>query len=322
MISKTKNTIIHIGMPKAASTSLQNYFFTKLPIINYTGGLGDTISSKSFSKVIHAEDMYFHADEIRQGILHDLDEKLPLILSQEFACSPFLPLSRGIPQSRVTIANRFKTLFPNAKILIIIRNQFKLQQSLYSEYYKHESRFIKTRKFSFRKWMALNIEQLDGGRQNVFQFADYYSLLKIYQNLFKEVKVVVFEEMIKEMNGFVEDDLCPFIGVDKIDAMQYFIDKVENKRHSKTGVFADNFIRRIINFLQNNLGNPQKAIPMEKRRGFMKKVHNFTDSIPIGKMKTEYTLEHKKILNEFYAEGNRKVSEMLGIDLGKHGYPL
>lgn len=322
MISEEKEIIIHIGMPKAASTSLQNNFFKRLPLINYTGGLGDTISSKAFSKVIHTEDMYFHTDEIRREMLHNVDEKLPILFSQEFACSPFLPLSRGIPQSRVTIANRFKTLFPDAKILIIIRNQLKLQQSLYSEYYKHESRFIKTGSLTFKKWMALNIEQLKGGRQNVFHFADFNSLIKIYQNLFKDVKVVVFEEMIKDMNGFIEDELCPFIGVDKTEAIQYFIDKVENRRHSKGGVFADNSVRRIINILQNNLGNPQKAISIEKRKSFMKKVHEITDSISLGKMNTEYTSEHKKVLNEFYAEGNRKVSEMLDVDLGKYGYPM
>ncbi len=324
MESENKNIVIHIGMPKAASTTLQQNFFARLPVINFTGGNENynSLSNLSFIKIIGTDDCYFNADDVRRGIVKEYDDKLPTVLSKEFACSPFLPLSRGIPQSRTTVAKRFKTLFPDAKILIVIRNQLKLQKSLYSEFYKHESRFLKLRMVSFKKWIDLNIKLESEGKQNVFQFADFYSLINIYQDLFPEVKVVVFEEMVKDMHSFLEKELCPFIGVEAEKAMPFYVDKVENSRHSKAGIYANNFIRKIINLLQNSLGNPQQVIPIDKRVKFMKKVHRFTNSIPFGKINPEYSEDHEKFLKNYYAEGNRKVSEIIGVDLGKYGYPV
>ena len=324
MTSTEKNTIIHIGMPKAASTSLQQNFFARLPLINFTGGPENynSTSNLAFVKTVHNNELYFDADKIREEITKDYDPALPIVLSKEFACAPFIPLSRGIPQSRTTIAKRFKALFPNAKILIIIRNQLKLQKSLYSEFYKHESRFLKSHMVSFKKWMELNRKLESEGKQNVFHFADFYSLITLYKSLFDEVKVVVFEEMIKDMHGFLENDLCEFIGIEANEAMPYYIDSIKNSRHTKTGVWAENVTRKIINFLQNSLGNPQKKIPIEKRKKFMQKVHRFNASIPFGKINPKYSEKHKSYLTNYYAEGNRKVSEMIGVDLEKYGYPV
>ena len=324
MKTDIKNTVIHIGMPKAASTSLQKNFLAHLPMINFTGGFEnyDSVSNMSFIKAVHVDDMYFDADEIRNGITQEFDDKLPIVLSKEFSCSPFLPLSRGIPQSRTTVAKRFKILFPDAKILIIIRNQFKLQKSLYGEFYKHESKFLKTRSVTFKKWINLNIELEKNGKTNVLTFADFYSWINIYNDLFKDVKVVVFEEMIKDMHGFIENELCPFIGVYADEAMPYYIEKIENSRHSKSEVFADNLISKIIYQLQKNLGNPQKSISIDKRKSFMKKIHNVTNSFTFGKIDPEFTKEQEQFINSYYAKGNRKVSEILGIDLEKYGYPV
>ncbi len=324
MKSTDKNTIIHIGMPKAASTSLQQNFFARLPFINFTGGAENynSTSNCAFIKTVHDDELYFDTDKIREEITRDYDPALPIVLSKEFACGTFLPLSRGIPQSRTTIAKRFKALFPDAKILLIIRNQLKLQKSLYSEFYKHESRFLNSRMVSFNKWMELNIKLESEGKQNVYHFADYYSLITLYKSLFDDVKVVVFEEMTKDMHGFLENDLCPFIGIDSNEAMPYYIDSIKNSRHTKSGVWAENITRKTINFLQNNLGNPQKKIPIEKRKKFMQKVHRFNASIPFGKINPKYLEKHKDFLTNYYAKGNRKVSEIIGIDLGKYGYPV
>ncbi len=54
----------------------------------------------------------------------------------------------------------------------------------------------------------------------------------------------------------------------------------------------------------------------------MIKVHKIIHLIPYGKVDTNYSAEHQKFIEGYYSEGNRKVSEIIGIDLGKYGYPV
>lgn len=319
---RAQNTIIHIGMPKAASTSLQLNFFTKLPLINYSGiGAANIISIESLKRVIFEDNANYKKEEVSKGIKTGFNNKLPTVLSHENACMPRLKQFIKLPQEREIIAKRFKELYPEAKILIIIRNQYKIHQSMYVQKLKGERNNIPIKKISFSKWVDWNRELDKKEEENVFQFADYYSILKLYNNLFNEVKVVVFEEMIKEMPDFIENELCPFIGIDAKKAMQYFSNKTKNHRRSKTSIFVEDTIRVTLNFFREKLGNPQKAIPIEKRKQVMKRIHKIAHYIPFGKIDTNYSNEQKRFIENYYAEGNRKVSELTGIDLKSYGYP-
>ncbi len=323
MISGNRNIVIHIGMPKAASTSLQKNFFARLPLINYSGIYGDNKTSRYFfKKVIFEKEVDYITTEVYDGIEKDFKKQLPIVFSNESVSMPILKQFKKIPQEREIIAKRVKTLYPKAKILIIIRNQFKIHQSNYVQTLKAERDSIPFKNISFNKWIDWNRELEENDLDNVFRFADYYSLIRIYKKMFSEVKVVVFEDMIKDMRGFVKDDLCPFIGVDTTKAMPYYEDKIKNKRRSKNSMFVENIIRVSLNFFRNKLGNPQKIISIEKRRKLMIKVHKIIHFIPYGKVDTNYSAEHQKFIEGYYSEGNRKVSEIIGIDLGKYGYPV
>ena len=323
MAKEERNTVIHIGMPKAASTSLQQSFLIRLPLINYSGVRGRNISSRdSLKRVLYNKETDYNAGEVQQGIEGGFTKQLPLVISNENVSNPILQQFKKIPQEREVIANRFKKLYPNAKILIVIRNQFSIHKSMYVQKLKGERDSIPIKKITYNKWLNWNRELNENGLDNVFRFADYYSLISTYKNLFKEIKVVVFEEMIKDMQGFLYNELCPFIGVDRDDAIQYYNNKVKNKRRSKNSIFVENIIRVILNFMRFNLGNPQKVISKDSRKSLMRKIHKITHLIPFGKVDTTYSVEQKRFIESYYAESNKKVSDIIGVDLEKYGYPV
>ncbi len=306
MISEEKDIVIHIGMPKSASTSLQRNFFARLPSINYSGiGGGNTTSNNFLKKIIFEKEIDYIATEVHDGIEKDFKKQLPIVFSYEGASMPILKQFKKIPQEREIIAKRFKTLYPKAKILIIIRNQFKIHPSMYVQKLKGERDSIPIKNISFNKWLDWNRELNESSLDNIFQFADYYSLIRIYKKMFSEVKVVVFEDMIKDMRGFIKDDLCPFIGVDATKAIPYYGDKIKNKRRSKNSMFVENIIRVSLNFFRDKLGNPQKIISIEKRRKLMIKVHKIIHLIPYGEIDTN-CLSRKNLLRSFMPKGIEK----------------
>ncbi len=119
MKDKKQNTIIHIGMPKAASTSLQQNFFSRLPLINYVGlGSDNTALKKALKRIIFEKDLYYRESEIKNVFETSFKKNLPIVLSHENVCMPILKQFTKIPQERETIANRFKAIYPDAKFLL------------------------------------------------------------------------------------------------------------------------------------------------------------------------------------------------------------
>ena len=159
------------------------------------------------------------------------------------------------------------------------------------------------------------------GHDNIFRFAEYDTIISLYKSLFREVKVVIFEEMIKDIQSFISDELCAFIHIDSEKAMKHYVNTKKNSRRSKTSIMAEDGIRITLNFFRDKLGNPQKIISTEKRKRFMKRIHRITHLIPLGKIDTAYSDDEKKFIETYYKTGNRKVSELIGVDLKKYGYP-
>jgi hypothetical protein len=291
-------------------------------LINYGGIGGNNELSKLITSIAKTDGLYYDEKDLKKKINHHITTDKPLVISNEFSIGMVLPLNQDIPQSREVIADRYKKLFPDARILLVIRNQFDIQKSVYVQTLTSHSKYFSHRKLPFKKWMEMNIYQFQNGWINSFEFSDYYSLVCFYKKKFKDVKVVLFEEIIKDMPGFVNKELCPYLGISGEEAIKYYEDAVLNRRHSRWEIVFEKLIRNSIHLLQNKLGYPQKIIAEKKRSAFMKRLHHAIDSISVGKIKANFSEAHKKFMLDFYGEGNQKLSEMLQIDLGKYGYPV
>lgn len=321
-MSNIENVTIHIGMPKSASSTLQRNFFRNLPLINYAGlSSNNKKLTKLTTSIYKKGNLYFDENLLLKQIKSRIDPEKPLVISSEYSSGVVAPFSRFAIQNRTTIAQRYKALFPDAKILIIIRNQYDIQKSMYVQRLLDHSEYVKMERLPFQDWIDFNIKDLQEDWGNIFEFADYFPLIQYYANNFREVKVVVFEKMIEDMASFLKDDLSPFIGVSGEDAIPYYTDKIVNRRHTKEELTTRKFTHKVSSLFKK-AGNPQRIIPIEQRRKITGTLLSSVNSISSGKIKTVYTNRQKEFLLNYYGENNRKLSEMLEFDLEKYGYPI
>ncbi|MFP4560165.1 MAG: hypothetical protein ACLFRB_03960 [Thiohalorhabdus sp.] len=143
------NTLIHIGIPKTVTTSLQKDFFAKHPEVLYLGvgsdgeiGYADTETERIFEHLLlyaRAEVFEKERDLARKKIREHADRaagagKKALVLSLEWLSFRFTP---DMADTR-TLARRLREIFgPGTTVFALLRRQDHLLQSLYNEYVKH-----------------------------------------------------------------------------------------------------------------------------------------------------------------------------------------
>src|SRR5258706_14314689 len=113
---------IHVGYPKTGTTFLQNEIFPKLQEVNYIKSL---LIRPETSRIIRQDEFSFDYDQIQNNLERHF-VKGKNVLSNEGLIGDFF-LCKLV--NNKLIADRLKRLFPNAKIIISLRNQYDLMES-------------------------------------------------------------------------------------------------------------------------------------------------------------------------------------------------
>ena len=193
-------TIIHIGMPRTASTFLQREFFPHVSNFEFYG-VDRTQYSEVFQKILYQDDSCFNADEVAAA-LKPISNK-DAILSNELFVGQSLYLHST---NRSRTARRLKQFFPDAEIVLMLRNQLSLLESLYS--------------IGIYSGMTINPEdyirfsdapsRVDNPLYPTFAEAEttesyYFShLIELYRSLFSNVHVLLFEDFKSGPMPFAE----------------------------------------------------------------------------------------------------------------------
>ena len=140
------------------------------------------------------------------------------------------------------IATRLSGIFPQAKVLFVIRNQYDLAISLYKQYVHLGGRkplhnFLRYNDGSFetiaKKWLSgISINQLD-----------YKPAIDHYVNLFGEENVLVlpFELLQKSNHAFVQK-ISNWMGVEDVQ----FDDNYQNRGYGKGQITVARFCNRFV----------------------------------------------------------------------------
>ena len=295
------NVYIHIGMFKAASTTLQKEVFSMIPNIIYAQPVCK-------SNKTELEDMLYQIIHSNLDITKVKPVKLDkdLIISSELISAPFVKQTKNATNRKV-VAERFQHLFPNAKIIVVVRNQIDWLQSAYTQLY-----YTGHINCSFTKFID---KQIKLSKQNVKSFldlCDYEDVIKPYTN--NKVKVIMFEELVNDFSSCVNKDLLPFLNCDYINSIE---EKQWNKRHTKQSVFSNRIVKKVVWFL-DLLNNPQTIVPDRIRT----KVKNYIKSIRFksGNIDTSYTYEQLMYIIEYYKDSNRWLTKYLNKDLKQNKY--
>ena len=222
----TRPVLIHVGMPKTGTTSLQMNLFVRHSGIQY---LGKPLTA--FSKDVA---------RLTRGITYDPTLNDPVAL-EAFRAETVEPLLRGktaplviseeefatsTPASQVSrddIANRLLGLFPNAQILITIRRQQDAIPSLYS----HLRSIGLIGDVEFTPWFDANFATEAG--QSIY---DYANVAERYSHRFgaDRVHLVPFEWMRDDPSRFISQ-VCDLMSADRDEGLRAWGDgAVQNAR--------------------------------------------------------------------------------------------
>lgn len=167
------NVVLHIGLPRTGTTFLQHNVFNNIKNINYC------LSPR-------------YSDPIKSGCIN--------LLSQEnFSGEPFINKQKYV-ENRYSLINRFKTLFPDAKIVFCNRNENSMVKSLYAQYIR-EGGIL-----SFKEFIKY---EYDKNFMNIDGYIDHVINAFGKNNVF----IYSFEDFRKNNIRYI-DEMCSFMNVD------------------------------------------------------------------------------------------------------------
>lgn len=317
----SSNVLIHIGLRKAGNNWLRESVFASDNTDFWVPGDTSTPGRLRVREPIRKLFM-----DNRGRLLPDEDFD-PAALREEFAplvvpagkCAVFAaarlgghPLSDGF--DRAQLCHRVKQVFPNARILIVVREQRSMILSSYIQ----------------------NLES--GGADSLRQFADgrwesaypaltshffkYDRLIRLYQSAFGPENVLALPmEMIGSRPRDFIERICRFSDIPAPDDLQFHV-----KSNARTAYFPYVALRRIVPFIRSSRGNnfgPSlfgrglgRTVHMSLINGMSKIVPEALDNWAKNRLRKQV----EDITRDNYAASNRETGKLIGMDLGEFGY--
>ena len=213
---------------------------------------------------------------------------------------------------RGLVATRLKELFPNAKILFIIRNQLDSIESMYHFLVEQGGGNINPAygRPSVRSLKAWLSDQEDFSYRSYLETLKYDEMYALYARLFSpaNVKVLLFEDLKQAPQDFL-DELGEFLAVGHIP-----INLMRQRNARASGAIGRAF--KLRNWLRDNGVN--FAMP-RFISGVVKKMLFVMWS---GHVQERLCSRQREAIAARYRKGNARLQAFAGRDLGARGYPI
>ena len=301
--------LIHIGYPKTATTTIQREFFAIHPAIEYLGKpytdprLKDLVES-----LMWHDDLYYDPDALRDHLVgkERTSKRQRVVLSDERLTS-FATIGHGI------VARRLFESFPDARILVSIRNQ---HEELKSWYLQRGRRLEGPAPYggkhvSLSNWLAHSERIYPGG---VFGALNYRSVIDHYAELFgrDRVHVVLFEDFTTDRPRFAEG-LAAALDLDASDCYGYL--EVGDQRPRKPDRLHRYQVFR--NRLLPGVAVSRFIPGAEHLKSAFKKWLKRGEGARV-----ELPRQWLEKVDKRFANGNAELDESFDLGLHRHGYPL
>lgn len=305
--------LLHIGYHKTGTTFLQRRFFndkksglalaagpprTRVPILN-----------KNFIDVNPFEfDPDVARGSLEPAIKNAQNRGLtPVVSHERFSGSPF---AGGYDSNEM--ADRLAATFPEAQVLIVIREQASMLLSLYKLY--------------VRQGGAMPLHQFvdsETGRIRVpsfrFDFLEYHRLIVYYAGLFGLENVLVMPyEMLKGTPDLFFERIGEFLG------RSVFTPEPGSENVSASALALS--VKRQINrhFIRDNLNPAPTFSPRFSNVELMRGIFKLDSEIPSDLQEVQerrWRSFVQQCVGEWYAESNALTVEITGLNLETFGYP-
>lgn len=234
-----KTIYLHVGMPKTGTTFLQARVFPHFKGIGYQ----DKGVFELLNRIIYSNPILLDLENIREEadrLLMKVDEERVLFSHERL----FGDMLRNY-HDNVYLAGWLKVIFPAAKLLIVIRRQDDLVESIYrqslqSSYYQRINSFLNYRKNTFEDSLdehglpSIDVKQIDLHR---------YVMNYVKQFGRDNVAVLPYELLRRDQHTFV-DQLAAAINVEPFYPAHNY---EENRSYSwlscQTALLLNRFVR-------------------------------------------------------------------------------
>jgi hypothetical protein len=309
----TSMNMVHIGLPKAASTTLQNRLFANQPHYAYVGRIDNSYRNERTRELIERitfQDSLEYDHGAAQALLYSLPEVVaerekPILVSAE----SFSVEGRA---DRRLIAERLHRLFAPAKVLIVLRAQPSMLQSLYLNHLRASGQPI----MSFGSWLDASYGTI---RYPELQRValNYEPLVRAYEDIFGPDQVVVLPfELIREENSEFSRRLAELLQMPAPGVQASLSKNLDNQRMSRRQLAALH--------LQNYLPSGTNLALMG-RRILPNSVYLPMRDFARGgnRVKTPHMPESwRDRIVEKCASGNAQIEARKNIPLAILGYPV
>lgn len=312
-----KRILIHAGYHKTGTTFLQQNLF-KDDEAGYCSP-ADRIELRDM--IIRTNPFLFEPEEVKHKFMPEISialkkDLIPVLSHEQFTGQPagagygFRRRQREI--SRKEIANRLYSCFPDAKILIVIREQKEMIKSIY--------------KYFVTGWqgkLSASIEQfldqtmLDDGYNPLFNidYLLYHHMIEHYQTLFGKDSVLIlpYEWLRDDPDGFV-NHINKFTG-------NRLSDSVENKKVNESYSASLCALKRYVNRI---LASPVKpghySKPEKKASDFITRLHHRIPKSIHDRSERRLSERISRLIEGSFTESNRKTEMLTELNLSSLGY--
>jgi hypothetical protein len=326
--STTIKPVIHIGMPKTATKTLQWRIFAKHSDIYYLGRFdGEPFRGKYKKfKACRDETVFRVMKQIAyRGYRRPNSIKCRELLNTYLAehnKNDLIPVwswesySTDSRRNRQYRARNLKQVFEDAKIVITIRHPVKLLESAFLQQLKRDN-------IGGRYWPGRGVFYSSIDRWvkrdflgDVSDHLDYAETIRMYTELFgrENVCVLVFEDLLQDKTGFYQN-LCKFMGIDSQQAFNLVAGNVDNSRWTNIQLerlrAIDNSLKASFRFRFSKQQERKTQLDLDKRGAPL-------NPAPKARVKISQNISNE--LLEQTRQGNEWLDQVFKLDLARHGF--
>lgn len=300
---KVGKIFINIGLHKCGSTFLQAEVLPKLKNIETFSFYNNDILLNEFNYISQCSEIHYKKDA-EASISNYFNKKNTYFISSECLSGMGFNFFTNGALIRV-IAKRIKSIFPNATIIIIIRNQKDALESLYKDDVKNG--FLN----DYKSWFMWKLNNCG------LDYFKYSKTIQTYHEIFGEdkVQVLLYEKFFNfdYLNNNFKKLGIDCSGLEKIDfkirynqsyslislKMTQIINRFFGSKLTHGVTFGKDPKLKIYNYWRYNLSNFFNKINLRNKFSFD---------------------EYKTILKDQFSDDNKKLSKLIEEDLDQCNY--
>ena len=337
-----KRIIVHIGLPKTATTFLQTHVFPLMGDTHRVGRGGDPNSPMYFIyddfMLMRKQNVSITEEKIHRAnmAINCIKESTILITYEGFSGSAIVDTDKD---AFLYYCEYIRHVLPPAIVLLFIRRQDSILESFYSQrikkgYFKSFNSFIGFRNGQFGKERSVPFDAKKMGikrhsitdnntiKMSVYDL-DYFNIVKVLSSYKNIVQIKIFcQEELKEDSG----RLCDFLGVSEFPMIGNPKTNISYSLITALGARSLNCIHIFLfRFLMSIFKNDQFLTKVHRRiiswqmrlcdslDRFLIKIHLY--------QKPKYINEKMKSrIMDIHASSNQMLSSGYKLTLKKYGY--